>query len=98
MAAHISFYVLSSAEGKAWQVSAHKPQGRPGYVSATEGTFAVLAGGMESFSYIMFQARTEYVTVAGNMTAKNINKALDILQDKMEDNGKVEKGQSWDRI
>ena len=94
MAASVRFYVASTEPGKHWRVSSYKPQGRPGYVSATEGE---VTDEGRSFSYVLLQARSRRVMVKGNMTARNINRAVVQLANEMEDAGEVVKSEPWEQ-
>lgn len=82
-------YVASTTPGKTWSVYVHKPQGRPAYACAVEGTLKN-EGSFRSFSFMMFQARTMQVPLKGNNTAKNRMVALTALREMMVEAGAID--------
>jgi hypothetical protein len=72
--------------GKVFKISSFKPQGRPAYVSAVEGTLE-FTNGFEGFSYILHSARRHTVPLQGNNTQKNRDVALKQLLADLKEAG-----------
>jgi hypothetical protein len=83
--AHLkSFYLPSTAEGLSWSISYHKPQGRPGVISASEGELDS-SPGFTIFRTILFQSRSFRQEVDGRATKKNIAATVVTLINEMRD-------------
>lgn len=83
-------YVPSTTPGKSWSIFVNKQPGRPAYAGAIEGTLESGGeSGFQSFSFMMFQARTINVPLNGNNTAKNRAVALSTLRQKLLDAGAI---------
>ncbi len=88
-------YIKSTKPGYHWNFYTHKPQGRPGYAMAVEGKVEVREGGrISSFETVIFQDRQVRRDIAGRMTTKNRNAALQALWDKMQADGLIDKGET----
>lgn len=81
-------YIPSTTPGKSWSIFVNKQPGRPAYAGAIEGTLEN-EGGFQSFSFMMFQARSINVPLNGNNTAKNRAIALSTLRQKLLDVGAI---------
>lgn len=74
--------------GKHFSVYVHKPQGRPAYAMATEGTAGLRDdGSVRSFEYELPGARQHSVNLNGNNTKRNRIEAIGQLLTEMAHQG-----------
>jgi hypothetical protein len=86
-----TIYIASTSAGKTWGLAYYKPAGRNGAWSATEGVLekAATPGGFDSFSFMMFQARTRRQELTGVATEKRKAEALATLVNSMREEGLI---------
>lgn len=78
--------------GKHFSVGVYKPQRGPAYAFTTEGEVTRREdGSVQSFGYVLFEARTHRVPLTGNNTKGNRITALKSLLNDMVNNGWISK-------
>ena len=82
----------STTPGMHFSYYVHKPQGRPAYAFACEGT---VGSGGSSFQTIWPGSRTKRVNLRGTNTSKNRRDAVGQLVTELEADGWIVKGQAF---
>lgn len=93
-----SQFVKSSAPDKHWNLYTYKPQGRPGYAFACEGTLKDVDSKFQSFEYEMYANRNVREDIPGRMTVKSRNAALQSLFTKMQEAGLIAEGETLNPV